>query len=228
MLLYEGPNIHGEPIVVVLKESSANSKTGPIPALWVFVPDMNPWDAINTGLDAAVCGDCVHRKGGPARRCYTHGNTMRAMTGMVRKHANGGYPLFTHLLPVLMVAKQRGANALRSTAYGDMGLVPPEVWENIDSARRVVGLGIRGYTAQWRKAQHLRDTHMASVHNAFAAAEAESLGWRYFLATPGEQPEGTIRCPASKEAGQLTTCNRCTLCSGLTRQAPSVWIKEHA
>lgn len=230
MIIYEGPNINGEDIVVLLKETTNNTKTGNMPSLWVFVPDINPWDAINSGIDARVCGDCAHRKDGTARRCYTHGNTMRAMTGMVRAHAAGKYPRFSDLVPVFKVAKQRGANAIRSTAYGDMSFVPPEVWLAINEARIVAGLGVRGYTAQWRKAHaaHLRSTHMASVHNTLAAAEAEAFGWRYFLSTKDKpMTPDIVNCPASKEAGHLTTCNRCSLCSGLQRDAPSVWIKEH-
>ena len=232
MILYEGPNIRGEQIVVLLKADSKNSKTGNIPSIWVFVPDMNPWDVINTGLDASVCGDCQHRKGGTARRCYTHGNTMRALTGMVRAHAAGKYPRIDSAYHPLMVAKQSGANALRSTAYGDMALVPRDVWEKVNLARIEAGLGVRGYTAQWRHAHatHLRTTHMASVSNTLQAAEAEALGWRYFLSSKTEVvrgDKGPINCPASKEAGHITTCNRCPMCSGNTLNAPSVWIKEH-
>lgn len=232
MILYEGPNIKGEKICVLLKTSSSNSKTGNIPAVWVFVPDINPWDAINTGLDAACCGDCQHKKGGTARRCYTHGNTMRALMGMVKAHAAGRYPYVPDPYHALAAAKQAGANALRSTAYGDMSLVPEHVWERLNAARVQAGLSIRGYTSQWRYsyAAHLKNTHMASVSNPLQAAEAESRGWRYFLSSKTavvRGDKGPVNCPASKEAGHITTCNRCPMCSGATLQAPSVWILEH-
>ncbi len=228
MILHEDENK-----VLLLIESKGNSKTGPIPTLWGFVPRVMPREALRTGMDAAICGNCVHRGyDEDEARCYTHkGNTFHGLANIVKKHARGGYPVADQemLLAFLTLERKQGAKALRSMGYGDMGLFPQEVWENLDDLRRAAKLTVRGYTQQWRRAPWLRDTHMASVTNALQAAEAESLGWRTFWTVKPkdlDKVEGRLNCPASKEQGKLTTCNDCSLCYG-ARRAPSVWIKEH-
>ena len=229
MILYEDPDK-----VLLLIRSTANTKTGPIPQLWGFVPNISPRDAVNSGMDTNICLDCAHRKDshGPAdtTRCYTHkGQTLSALAGIVKKHARGGYRTARDgqdIVDFLRGEKVQGARAIRSMAYGDMAAFPPSVWAEIDVARKLAGIGVRGYTQQWRKAQHLRGTHMASVTNAFQAAEAESLGWRTFWSVRGKDaPEGRVQCPASKEK-TITTCNNCRMCDG-SFKAPGVWIYEH-
>lgn len=227
MILYEDPNK-----VLLLIRSTANTKTGPIPSLWGFVPFVSPRDAVNSGMDANVCLDCVHRKdsGADTTRCYTHkGQTLSALAGIVKKHARGGYPEVKGLgdiVDFLRGERVQGARAIRSMAYGDMAAFPPDVWARIDEARKMAGIGVRGYTQQWGTAAHLRSTHMASVTNALQAATAESLGWRTFWAVRGRvPPEGRVQCPASKEK-KITTCNNCRMCDG-SFKAPGVWIYEH-
>lgn len=229
MILYEDPYK-----VLLLIRSTANQKTGPIPSLWGFVPHIAPRDAVNTGLDAAICLNCVHKKqnyeAADTTRCYTHkGQTLSALAGIVKKHSRGGYVVardHTDIVDFLRGERVQGATAIRSMAYGDMAAFPASVWAEINEARKSAGLGVRGYTQQWNSATHLKSTHMASVTNALQAATAESLGWRTFWSVRGRvAPEGRVQCPASKEL-KLTTCNQCTLCDG-SRKAPGVWIYEH-
>ena len=50
--------------------------------------------------------------------------------------------------------------------------------------------------------------------------EAQDLGWRTFRvreSLDNELLENEFVCPASKEAGVLTTCEKCNLCCGLNR-----------
>jgi hypothetical protein len=54
---------------------------------------------------------------------------------------------------------------------------------------------------------------MASVSTPTQAAAAHAAGWRTFRVDSEAQP-GEVVCPASKEAGQKTQCDRCALCSG--------------
>lgn len=74
-----------------------------------------------------------------------------------------------------------------------------------------------GYTHQWRTAPPtLAARVMASVHTLAEAREAWSRGWRTFrVMSSGDAPQqGEILCPASKEAGERTSCERCGLCNG--------------
>lgn len=241
LILYHGPSaFDGEPIVALLTAGSANKKTGPMPTVWVLHAEIDPWEAVRVGADKAVCGDCPQRKTAPTRdapQCYTYGNVLRAAAGMLKALHRGSYLDGTNfsveqLREYLSACAHFGqAKAIRSCAYGDMAAVHIAAWEKLDRARRIVGLGVRGYTHQWRSAHHLRQTHMASVHTLQTAQEAQALGWRTFLSndpTKVDLPSGGVLCLASKEAGHRTNCTECTLCSGAHRAgAPSVYIADH-
>lgn len=61
-VLYDGPSaFDGEPIIVVATLASENVKTGGMVQTWVLRKDMSPQEAIDTGGDYSICGDCVHR-----------------------------------------------------------------------------------------------------------------------------------------------------------------------
>ena len=74
---------------------------------------------------------------------------------------------------------------------------------------------------------------MASVDNLAERLEAEQAGWRTFRVLRSEEEllPGEIRCPASAEAGRLTTCDRCLLCDGTSHKhghnANSIAITVH-
>jgi len=64
-IAYEGPSvIDGAPIVVIINrtdESSDNSKTGALVQSFIIRSDIAPVEALKTGDDESVCGDCKHR-----------------------------------------------------------------------------------------------------------------------------------------------------------------------
>ena len=64
-IVYEGPSeLTGEPIVVIINRvhsASVNDKTGALVQSFIIRSDVNPADALKTGADRAICGDCVHR-----------------------------------------------------------------------------------------------------------------------------------------------------------------------
>tara|TARA_R110000824_G_scaffold346368_1_gene533165 strand:+ start:3006 stop:3233 length:228 start_codon:yes stop_codon:yes gene_type:complete len=59
---------------------------------------------------------------------------------------------------------------------------------------------------------------MASVHTQAERLEAKGRGYRTFriITAVGDHGLGRdeILCPASKEAGARTTCEKCNLCDG--------------
>ena len=127
------------------------------------------------------------------------------------KHARGGY------LPV-DPAEFGAGRMVRIGSYGDPMAVPAHVWESLISR----ATGHTGYTHQWRRADsgEYSGLCMASADSAQEQRDALGRGMRTFrVLQPGESlTDGEIRCPASKEAGQKSTCAKCGLCAG-TRSA---------
>lgn len=240
ILLYRGPSrFDGSPIAAVLTGSSKNAKTGNLSTLWILRTDVPPFDAMHAGQDVAVCGDCPSRKGGSDPRCYVHGGMLtKAVWSIYKTIKADKYPDRSGWSEQQLANWLHGAawtestRAVRSAGYGDVAALPPEVWTKIDNARRIAGLGVRGYTHQWRdpEMQHLKLTHMASVATPHAFQMAKQLGWRVFYSVPGGMlpPDEAVLCPASAEAGKLTSCAECRLCAGLTaRSTKHVWIADH-
>ena len=70
--IWEGPSAYdGKPIMAVVTKGSSNRKTGPLDTLWILPADTEPNEAVKTGEDAAICGDCPHRREhGELGDCY--------------------------------------------------------------------------------------------------------------------------------------------------------------
>ena len=120
--------------------------------------------------------------------------------------------------------------SLRIGAYGDPAMVPVDVWRQL--IRRCSGT--TGYTHQWKEMPvEYREFCMASVETEEEAEEAAALGYRTFRCiSQGEALlDKEIICPASEEAGKLTTCDRCGLCGGSmserTNRIPTIAITVH-
>jgi hypothetical protein len=220
---YRGPSlIDGAPIAAIITLRSHNSKTGDMAQAWVLRSDMDPQAAIRDGHDTAICGDCMHRSGSSiGRSCYVI--TWLGPLNVYRSFTRGGYP---------DVAPDGAAGVLldrqlRVCAYGDPAAVPFDVWfsllSNVD--------GWTGYTHQWRTCdQRLKSLLMASVDTEDEQSTAAQMGWRTFrtrLSSESALPTEIV-CPASNEAGHLTTCDQCNLCTGNARgRARSVVIAAH-
>src|SRR4051812_20933218 len=65
VVLYAGPSmLDGKPIVAIanrIEDDSTNGKTGNMVQTWIMRSDMKPTDAVKSGEDSSVCGDCPHR-----------------------------------------------------------------------------------------------------------------------------------------------------------------------
>lgn len=209
--IWEGPSeLDGAPILVLLtglKKASTNAKTGDLLQTWIMRLDRPPHTAQKEGADASVCGDCplrptLFQKGEVSdRRCYV--STFQAPLSTWR--ANRSLPVSSPETVRALVAGRR----VRRGSYGDPAAVPNHVWENLAESPGT------GYTHQWRSAD-LQATCMASVHTAEERAQAKALGYRTFRVSKsaGDILPGEVLCPASKEAGARTTCERCNLCNG--------------
>jgi len=228
LIAWEGPSrFDAAPIVLVLTGlagESRNPKTGHMVQSYIIRSDENPIRAVETGRDSAICGGCQMRsdQGMRGRRCYVN-------------VAQGPLRVFRLLprydRPSLEDAARRIAGLeLRIGTYGDPAAVPFEVWQKL--LRWTAGH--TGYTHAWRTAPELRPIVMASVDSPAERREAQALGWRTFRvrrvrARSFEPLEGSeVVCPASREAGHRSTCQKCGLCAGANKQARSVAIVDHS
>lgn len=230
-ILWEGASSYdGKPIAVILtgiKSKSTNSKTGEMLQTYILRTDIAPTEALKTGDDESICGDCRHRpllaKENGEARCYVNvGQGPLAVWTAYRK-GNYGRASVSEIRHLIQGRK------VRLGTYGDPCVAPVEVFASLVEAAS----GHTGYTHRWRDTsfdvEAWKPLVMASVDDLWEMQTAKALGLRYFRVTIGVVPleDREVRCPASAEMGKRTTCVACTLCSGTTIQAKSVVIADH-
>lgn len=98
-------------------KASDNRKTGDMIQIWILVKACDPVEAIRTGLDRLICGNCVHRGDGTGggRSCYV--NAGQAPLGIWRAWKAGRYP-------VLQFMDGFTGRRVRFGAYGDPTWIP--------------------------------------------------------------------------------------------------------
>jgi|APCry1669189369_1035219.scaffolds.fasta_scaffold06435_9 hypothetical protein len=224
MVIYNGPSqIDGKPIVAIITgvtSKSKNSKTGEMPQVWIIRSDIHPTEALRSGEDYSICGNCPHRPqelGDNAlkksiRSCYV--NTM-SFNAVFKKYSNGGYPV----VELSTVAEMLQGMNIRLGAYGDPAAVPLSVWVELCKYCKSTG-----YTHQWRTcdpgyAQYCQ----ASCDNLLDVVQSTAKGYRTFFVQKVDKYNEVVRqyegikfahCPASKEMNKVTTCSSCMACSG--------------
>lgn len=212
-ILWQGDSLlDGAPVVAIISglwRPSSNRKTGPMLQTWILRADQTPVEAVKSGDDASICGDCTHRGGnGAPRTCYV--NIGQAPQAIYRQFAAGRLATSRELTGL-----GRG-RAVRLGAYGDPAAVPAHIWRELTAQATVV----TGYTHQWRSCDPaLQALCMASVDSREEAEEAQALGWRTFrVKSPTDlRTFGEAICPASEEAGAKITCLQCGACDGTRR-----------
>lgn len=194
------------------QSESTNSKTGNtvqifiIPLAWVIEGKI-------LDDDTAVCFDCVHSRN-KEKSCY------------VRKgHANMGLGTKVRSLHKKLdtigeyddnilesIIKMCTGSVVRFGAYGEPVLLGEELVYLISK----VAKGWLGYTHQWMRPEYRWSSayFMASTETVLMTNLAIKLGFRPFFVTDDISINGSVLCPASKQAGRKTTCEKCLLCSG--------------
>jgi hypothetical protein len=197
-------------IVTGLDRGNKNAKTGAnLAQLWILRSDIRPLDAIKTGADQSICGDCKHRGDGTGKRrsCYVSvKNAPRAVHEAYRK----GRYVSMRPSDVAVHLASRGMG-IRIGAYGDGAALPASVLADLTH-----GIFHTGYTHAWQSRPDLRQWLMASVDNPAEYDAAKRSGWRTFRVRTADEhlDSHEIACPASDEAGKRTSCDRCGLCDG--------------
>jgi hypothetical protein len=228
IVIYEGPSaLDGQPIVVIvtgLAEATANEKTGDMLQTWILRSDIPPVEAVRTGADASICGDCIHRSN-PAtgkRSCYVL--VWQAPRMIWEAYKRGRYPRVT----LDEAADICAGRMVRIGSYGDPAATALALWRGL--IRKA--LGWTGYSHQWRKlGASWAALVMASADSVDDMTLAHSRGWRTFRTTAKafEHVRGVEAvCPASKERGAVTTCAQCRSCMGTASTASrSIQIAMH-
>lgn len=207
-IIYDGPSqLDGKPIVVLVsgvKTPSTNPKTGRMAQSWILRKDVHPHEAVQSGADSSICGDCKLRN----TVCYV--SPGMGPSSVWKAYWAGKYkPIFPEELDTILHKKRL---PLRMGAYGDPAAAPYETW-----SLATASVGHTGYTHQWRFCdQRFRELLMASVDTPQEYLDAQDRGWRTFrIRTPEETLFDRERiCPASHEGDFTTLCQTCQLCDG--------------
>jgi len=176
-------------------------------------------------LANANCMDCPMRVYG---KCYTHKFTQaRGFLSMLRSIIKE-FPTWDSLpeLSSEIESKLVEISTDRYVRFGTYGEPVLHGFGLVDSIARVAKTWT-GYTHQWRRYPHFAEFFMASTHTPAMEAKAREEGWRSFASLSSPTTE-FVNCPASKEAGFKTSCDKCGLCSGQTGKGrKSIYILEH-
>ena len=174
-------------------------------------------------LADAVCFDCPFRA---YLKCYTHKYQQYAgfvsmLKSIVREFTTLDYiPYVGNATEkILCMAKGR---YIRFGTYGEPTLIPLDLVASMVN----VSKSHTGYTHQWAKNLDFAKYFMASTHNEAQAVIAQKMGFRSFIAT-NKPVKTAVTCPASKEAGFKSTCEKCGLCSGERKGTKNIVILEH-
>lgn len=194
---------------------SDNRKTGDMIQIWILVRACDPVQAIKSGLDRLICGNCRHRGDGFQKRsCYV--NVQHAPLGIWRAWRAG------HYAPLQYLSIFSGRR-VRFGAYGD------PTWLPLPLALAIAGVasGHTGYTHQWRKPslQPWRSILMASVDTTAELLIARSMGWSTFRVSPDLDHHSMETLCASDRNG--TPCVDCLACAGSRAGQRAVFIPAH-
>lgn len=226
-VLWRGKSpVDGAPLVLVatgFQGRSKNTKTGRMIQTWILREDVAPDEAVKTGEDRSICGNCPHRANPVTgkRTCYV--TVFRAPLAVWKAFRKGAYVDLSDS-PEDVAQLVSAANLpLRCGSYGDPAMVPAHLWAMWTAAAP----NWTGYTHQsgeaWFSAEYLNFL-MVSREGEF-----DPNGPRSFRVIPSvaDVAKGEVLCPASEEAGMRTECARCGLCKGGGSKAKSVAIVAH-
>ena len=218
MIVYDGPSqLNGKPIVAILtniNNPSVNTKTGDMAQATIMPKGIKPSDAVKTGEDDAVCGDCNRRpstaKANGLKPCYVN---PRAPNSIHRAYERGSYS-------TRIPAQQH--KPMRLGMWGDPAAMPYDIAKALaDSAPKHTG-----YTHRWREFPEFNSICMASVDTEEERLEANALGFRTYRVRDEGAPlmDGEISCPEADKARNIQ-CADCGLCAGMAVKAKDISIE---
>ena len=220
-ILYEGDSLlTGEPIVVIATMGGNNPKTDndfkSMVQTWIMLRDTPPHEAVKSGNDEGVCGNCIQRPsvGGA---CYV--KTFQAPLSIWRAYKRGNYN------NVINLENLRGAE-LRLGSYGDPSAVPFDIWRNlIDKVQPRLMTGDTHQMSHKAFDKRMAEVCMISADTPKVALKAHAQGFRTFrMTTDTEQLlPNEIICPNDTDG---VKCIDCGLCDG-AGDKPNIAILAH-
>lgn len=219
-IIYKGKSqIDGKPIVVIvtgLKGKTKNAKTGDMLQTWILREDISPLEAVKTGADFSICGNCKHRgklelvkgiwKWVKKRSCYV--TVWQAPRAIWEAFKRGSYTDMTKG-DISSLGKNRN---IRLGAYGDPAAVPVAIWQDLTMFADTT----TGYTHQWQNKANaaLKYLTMASADSVEEYKQAIKSGWRTFrVKKPSDLAmKGETVCPNTTVG---LNCADCGACRGL-------------
>ena len=208
--------IDQQPFVVIMTMESSNIKTGNMCQVWILREDIHPVEALQTGADYSICGNCPHRyklvDGKLIRSCYV--NVGQAPSTVWKSYKRGIYVDLTdpEIIADTNLTVLLNSRKIRWGAYGDPAIINPDVVKEFN----LYAAGHTGYTHQWREdfAQAFVGVFQASCDGMRDYLEASAHGWKTFAVVPkGKEAFSGKQCPATVD-GSSAQCRTCALCDG--------------
>ena len=175
--------------------------------VYILCENINPVEAVQTGKDVTICGNCPHRKQQDGTRsCYV--NVGQGPNSVWKAYKRGVYRELSYLMMSQILKGKR----IRWGAYGDPSVIDPGIVITLNKYAQ----GHTGYTHQWRNefAQVFKGVFQASCDGFQDYLEATAHGWKTFTVV---HKKATIhyakQCPATVE-NSVAQCATCKLCDG--------------
>jgi hypothetical protein len=210
-IFYRGPSmLDGSPVrltATCLDRPSNNRKTGDCSQFWILPDDVSP---LLRDDRHGICGsgetECPI-----AACCYLNWGQAPAQVWKTE------YPDYVPARDRHLLSWKKH----RYGAAGDPAAIPAAIWRAI---RTQATQGWLGYTQFWRLGRfwHLRSWLMASCNTMAEVKQAESKGWKAYVAVPEPLP-GLLACPYETSQGRIK-CAQCGLCDGQNR---TIQITQH-
>ena len=188
---------------------SANRKTGDMLQTWILTSQTSPLQAVKSGEDYAICGNCPHR---PINNGTCYVLTHQAPTAV----------WLGKEIPIDFKNSRLFHTPLRIGAYGDPTAIPLTTWQNLLQ----YSPSHTGYTHNWRDCdQGFSKILMASVDTEEEQIEAAAMGWRTYRIKTDAAPTATNEtyCPSATGI----SCANCRLCGGTTIAGKNIAINVH-
>lgn len=199
--------INGQPYVAILTLESTNRKTGNMAQVYILCENINPVEAVQTGKDATICGDCPHRKQQDGTRsCYV--NVGQGPNSVYKAYKRGTYAELNYFELSQVLKHKR----IRWGAYGDPSVIDPGIVITLNKYAQ----GHTGYTHQWRNefASPFKGIFQASCDGFNDYMNATAHGWKTFTVVNKKATVSYAKqCPATVE-NSLSQCATCKLCDG--------------
>jgi len=229
VIIYEGPSvIDGKPIVVIANslKTNKNRKIGDMIQTWILRSDIHPNDALKTGDDYSICGDCIHRGDYDQdtdtvkdRTCYVN-LYQQGVFAIYNAYKRGSYPVCDFKYMQLFHDRH-----VRIGSDGDPAAVPIYVWDILANVCK----DYTGYTHQWNVCDPALSNYcMASVESVDSYKIAKDMGWRTFrlISDKNEaRSSNEISCPA--QINDKVHCDKCTFCDGVGSKTKDSTVVFH-